>query len=184
MNIDDAVSKAKEHKPEAGEVLRLVGRIEEDATPGKLRVYPSLTSSSAYVVIEKASVKGDVLDLTESLRERNPAQQDSVFSVPVEKGTTIEFVTRKTIEITDPATQRNLAADQRPVGRPVAKSGGDCGCGCGGAKQPEATHYATDGGCHQGSCGTVSGETYPCYEGSGEWTFCSGCCVALTPNFR
>jgi len=81
----------------------------------------------------------------------------------VRNGAEIHIVSVKTIPITDVAKMRFLSLNQ---------SGG---CGCAGAG--EGGGVQRDNSCHFGSCTTVEGVSYACWETWEGYTLCSGCCA-------
>jgi hypothetical protein len=167
MNIDEAIKHAG-RQPAPRETLHVIGNIEQDST-GKVRVYPDPYDLSHYVLVDRDSLDGDVLDVTEHARQTNPSRRGPVYSVPVRKGAEIQIVSVKTIPITDPARMRFLSLNQSGCGS------GESGCGCHGGDDEKVRRS----GCHTGHCTTVEGVSYSCWETWHEYVLCSGCCYIV-----
>lgn len=167
MKIQDAINQSA-NEPAPGEALIVVGSLEKDAGTEKVRVYPEPTNRTRYILLDVESVDGDIVDLTEAYRKRSPALRTSIFSVPVKKGSTFQLIAVTDVKVEDVAALSKLSIDQM--------GGGRCSC-----KTPAS---ASASGCQYGPCTTVEGVTYSCKEGTGDFYYCSNCCVAVTPEGR
>jgi hypothetical protein len=166
MNIDDALSQA-DSQSDLRETLHVVGSIERDTAGGNVRVYPHPQDLSHYVVIDPQHIDGEVVDVTEHARLKNPARRGPVFSVPVRKGGQIQIVAVTTIEITDVSRMQLLSLNQ---------SGG---CRCGGNTKGDGPQYR-DQSCFNDKCYTIDGiGPYPCIEIHEDYSFCSTCCFIV-----
>ena len=164
MKLQDAIDRSA-NEPAPGDALIIVGSVEKDTGTEKVRVYPEPANRTRYILLDPESVDGDIVDLTEAFRKRSPALRTSIFSVPVKKGSTFQIINAVDVKVDDVAALSRLSIDQL--------GGGGCSCKSGAR---------ASGGCQYGPCTTVAGETYSCSEGSGDFRFCSSCCVAVTPD--
>ena len=164
MKLQDAIDRSA-NEPAPGDALIIVGSVEKDIWTEKVRVYPEPANRTRYILLDVESVDGDIVDLTDAYRKRSPSLRTSIFSVPVKKGSTFQIINSVDVKVDDVAALSKLSIDQL--------GGGGCSC-----KSGANASY----GCYGGQCTTVAGEIYPCKEGSGEFTFCSNCCVAVAPD--
>lgn len=164
MKIQDAIDQAAT-EPAPGETLIIVGSLEKDTGTEKVRIYPEPTNRTRYILLDVESVDGDIVDLTEAYRKRSPALRTSIFSVPVKKGSTFQLIAAMDVKVEDIAALSKLSIDQL--------GGGRCSC------KPGLRASAIEG-CSYGPCTTVGGESFSCSEGSGDFRYCSNCCVAVT----
>jgi hypothetical protein len=170
MNIEDALSQA-DSQSDLRETLRVVGSIETDSGGNGVRVYPHPQDLSHYVVIDPQHIDGEVLDVTEHARLKDPTRRGPVFSVPVRKGGQIQIVAVTTIEITDVSKMQMLSLNQ---------SGG---CRCAGkdaGKDKDHGPQYRDQSCFNDKCYTIDGlGPYPCIEIHDDYSFCSTCCFIV-----
>lgn len=160
MNLQDAVNQSA-NQPAVGESLILVGSLEKDAGTEKVRIYPNPTNRNQYIILDAETVDGDVVDVTDAFRKQSPELRNSIFSVPVKKGSSFQLVTALTIKVENIAALSKLSVDQL--------GGGGCSC------QHGATNRAS---CQYRECTTVKGGSYSCREPGpdGHW-YCSTCCL-------
>jgi hypothetical protein len=85
--------------------------------------------------------------------------------VPVRKGAEIQIVSVKTIPVTNVAKLRILSLNQSD-------------CGCSGKNEGEGSMARS---CNIGSCTTIMGENYDCWETWEGQRYCSGCCLDCRP---
>jgi hypothetical protein len=160
MKLQDAINQSA-NQPALGDSLIIVGSLEKDTGTEKVRIYPNPTSRSQYILLDAASVDGDVVDVTDAYRKQSPGLRSSIFSIPVKKGSTFQLITELNVKVEDIAALSKLSVDQR--------GGGGCSCKQG------ATNL---GSCYSAECTTVGGYTFPCIErGTDGNLYCSHCCA-------